>query len=102
MLSKCSDEATQRPGSTQKTDRSIGSDFGGTMRSTPITRSCLPPVTTSPASSNKRSVGVVDQHQAVHFACGIALVTGAGTNESLYRAGFGDHDYARVQAFVER
>ena len=49
---KWSDEATHRPGSTQNTDRSIGSDFGGTMRSTPITRSCLPPVTTSPASKS--------------------------------------------------
>src|ERR1035438_8259785 len=50
---KCSDEATQRPGSTQNTDRSIGPDFGETIRSTPMTRSCLPPVTTSPASRSK-------------------------------------------------
>src|ERR1039458_8330942 len=53
MEPKCSDEATQRPGSTQNTDRSMGSDLGGTMRSTPITRSCLPPVTTSPASRSR-------------------------------------------------
>ena len=42
--------ATQRPGSTQKTLRSMGSLLGGTMRSLPTTRSCLPPVTISPAS----------------------------------------------------
>src|ERR1700678_3397285 len=45
--------ATQRPGSTQKTFKSTGSLSAGTMRSLPITRSCLPPATISPASSNK-------------------------------------------------
>ena len=52
---KCSLLATQRPGSTQNTLRSTGSLSAGTMRSFPITRSCLPPVTISPArSSNGR------------------------------------------------
>src|SRR6185437_2972376 len=42
--------ATHRPGSTQKTERSTGSLSAGTMRSLAKTRSCFPPVTTSPAS----------------------------------------------------
>jgi len=46
---------TQRPGSTQKTLRSTASGPDGTIRSAPMTRSCFPPVTISPASrSNGR------------------------------------------------
>src|ERR1035437_11132462 len=45
--------ATQRVGSTQNTARSIGSLFGGTMRSLPTTRSCLPPVTISDRKSTR-------------------------------------------------
>ena len=44
---------THRPGSTQNTSRSMGSLSGGTMRSFAITRSCLPPVTISPANNNR-------------------------------------------------
>src|SRR4051794_6048439 len=45
-------EPVHRPGSTQKTLRSTGSLCGGTIRSLPMMRSCFPPVTISPASSN--------------------------------------------------
>src|SRR5438128_786635 len=44
---------THRPGSTQNTLKSMGSLSAGTMRSLPITRSCLPPVTISPANNNR-------------------------------------------------
>src|SRR5258708_21204644 len=40
----------QRPCSTQNTERSTGSLSAGTILSLPTTRSCFPPVTTSPAS----------------------------------------------------
>ncbi len=46
----CDLVTTQRSGSTQNTERSMGSLLGGTMRSLATTRSCLPPVTISPAS----------------------------------------------------
>src|ERR1700759_4468810 len=41
--------STQRPCSTQKTERSTGSLSAGTILSLLTPRSCLPPVTTSPA-----------------------------------------------------
>jgi hypothetical protein len=44
--------SVQRPCSMQNTDRSIGSAPTGTIRSLAITRSCLPPVTISPASNS--------------------------------------------------
>ena len=47
------DAPVHRPGSTQNTLRSIGSLSGGTIRSLPITLSCLPPVTISPASRSR-------------------------------------------------
>src|SRR4051812_1122378 len=50
MLENCADVSVQRPGSTQKTPRSTGSLSAGMTRSFAITRSCLPPVTISPAS----------------------------------------------------
>src|ERR1700712_5128668 len=37
--------SVHRPCSTQKTDRSTGSESDGTMRSLATMRSCLPPVT---------------------------------------------------------
>ena len=46
----CMVDPVQRPGSTQNTPRSMGSLSAGMMRSAPMTRSCLPPVTISPAS----------------------------------------------------
>src|ERR1700730_15690000 len=42
----------QRPCSTQKTSRGSGGAPAGTMRSLPMTRSCLPPLTSSPPRSN--------------------------------------------------
>ena len=46
---KVAELSVQRPGSIQKTPRSMGSAPAGTMRSLAMTRSCLPPVTISPA-----------------------------------------------------
>ena len=48
-----SELSVHRPGSMQKTDRSTGSPPAGTILSFAMTRSCLPPVTISPANSNK-------------------------------------------------
>src|SRR5258708_6735561 len=50
----------QRPCSTQKTSRGSGGAPTGTMRSLPMTRSCLPPLTSSPArSSNGRLLRLI-------------------------------------------
>src|SRR5208282_6007491 len=48
------DPADQRPCSTQNTFNGNGSAPTGTMRSLPITQSCLPPLTSSPADRINR------------------------------------------------
>src|SRR5712672_3225222 len=72
--------AVQRPGSTQNTLRSTGSLSAGTMRSLPITRSCLPPVTISPASNSNGRLELLTSTNwltsASRTGCGIGRVPG--------------------------
>ena len=54
-LASSAPRAVQRPCSTQKDEIGILPDFPGTRILTPITRSCLPPLTISPAWMNTSS-----------------------------------------------
>ena len=100
---KCSLVATQRPGSTQNTLRSTGSLSAGTMRSLPITRSCLPPVTISPASNSSGRLELFTSTS--RFTCAPSFrIAGipCRRNQTLHTARLGNHHISRAQPFVER
>jgi hypothetical protein len=75
---KVEELSVQRPGSMQKTERSIGSPPAGTMRSLAMTRSCLPPVTISPAKEHEGLFRVVDQDERVDLVSAICRRDGTG------------------------
>ena len=99
------DPDDQRPCSTQKTSSGSGSAPGATMRSLAMMRSCLPPLTSSPARRSKGRLLRLTQDQLIYGRA--AIVIGCGSSLRIARASqaggtlFADGDFAAGQAFVQ-
>src|SRR5262249_52537339 len=55
----------------------------------------------------ERTAGIVDEHEAVHFASAARRMigragSGSATDQALHPTRFGDHDVATADAFIER
>src|SRR6184192_789751 len=102
----------QRPCSTQKTSRGSGGAPTGTMRSLPMTRSCLPPLLllagelVSGGKKQKRAAAAIDQNKLVDGSAGVVLrkINGTAVTRTLQdlRALLGDGDFAGRETFLER
>ena len=101
MLPKCSLLATQRPGSTQKTDRSMGSDLGRHQAVGANHAVLLAAGNDLAGQQQQRAIGVVDQHQAVDLGARLLMHRRARTHQPLQRALLGDDDRPGLHAFVE-
>ena len=92
---------TQRPGSTQKTPRSIGSLSAGIIRSLPITRILFATGHNLAGQQDQRPLGVVNQNQLVDLCAIMRHGCSASAHKGLDTPGFSDNHFARVQAFIQ-
>src|SRR5256885_2553629 len=92
----------QRPCSTQKTSRGSGSAPTGTIRSLPMMRSCLPPLTSSP-EEKEGAFAAIDENELID-ARSVGIVwrnAVAAIAHDADAALFADDNFAGSETFLE-